>query len=82
MPTDNDVITCNYQNIKGEKFIQIPLNKEQRACLLETILCSKQIPKHECLINVIKELEKHVREEDPERYEKIILKFLVSMKCS
>lgn len=81
MPTDNEVITCNDQ-IKGEKFIQIPLNKEQRACLLETILCSKQKPKHECLIKVIKELERHVREEDPERYEQICLKFLVVSKCS
>lgn len=82
MPTDNDVITCIDQNIKGEKFIQIPLNKEQRACLLETILCSKQIPKHECLIKVIKELERHVREEDPERYKQICLNFLVATKCS
>ena len=81
MPTDNDVITCNDQ-IKGEKFIQIPLNKEQRACLLETILCSKQQPKHECLVKVIDELDRHVRAEDPERYEQIRLKFLVSMKCS
>lgn len=75
MPTDNDVITCNDPNIKGEKFIQIPLNKEQRACLLETILCSKQQPKHECLVKVIQELERHVCEENPERYEKIYLNF-------
>ena len=81
MPTDNDVITCNGQDIKGGEFIQIPLNKEQRACLLETILCSKQ-KKHECLIKVIDELDRHVREEDPERYEQICLKFLVSIKCS
>lgn len=77
---NEDVITCNDPNIKGEKFIQIPLNKEQRACLLETILCSKQ--KHECLIKVIDELDRYVRAEDPERYEKICLQFLVSTKCS
>ena len=81
MLTDNDVITCNGQDIKGEKFIQIPLDKEQRACLLETILCSKQ-KKHECLIKVIDELDRHVRAEDPERYKKICLNFLVSTKCS
>lgn len=80
MPTDNDVITCNDPNIKGEKFIQIALDTEQRACLLETILCSKQ--KHECLIKVIDELKRHVREEDPKRYEKICLNFLVVSKCS
>ena len=80
MPTDNDVITCNDPNIKGEKFIQIALDTEQIACLLETILCSKQ--KHECLIKVIDELERHVREEDPKRYEKICLNFLVVSKCS
>ena len=77
--TENYVVKTNDQ-IKGEKFIQIPLDKEQRACLLETILCSKQ--KNECLIKVIDELDKHVRAEDPERYEQICLKFLVSMKCS
>lgn len=69
--TNEEVITCiDTRNIKGEKIVQIPLNKEQRACLLETILCSKQ-KKHECLIKVIDELDKHVRKEDPERYEEI-----------
>lgn len=77
---NEDVTFCIDQNIKSEKFIQIPLNKEQRACLLETILCSKQ--KHECLIKVIDELDRYVRKEDPERYEKICLNFLVVTKCS
>lgn len=77
---NKDVITCNDPSIKGEKFVQIALNKEQRACLLETILYSKK--KNECLIHVIDELGRHVRADDPERYEKICLKFLVATKCS
>ncbi len=78
--TNNGVITCNDPNIKGEKFVQIALDKEQRACLLDTIICSKQ--KYECLIPVIGELGKHVSKEDPERYEKICLNLLVATKCS
>lgn len=77
---NKDVITCNAQNIKGEKFVQIALNKEQRACLLDTIICSKQ--KHECLLPLIGELEKHVSEEDPEKYDKICCKLFLISKCS
>lgn len=73
------VITCNDQNIKGEKFVQIALNKEQRACLLDTIICSTQ--KYECLIPVIGELEKCVRKEDPERHERICLNGFLMSKC-
>ena len=76
---NEDVITCNGQDIKGETFIQIPLNKEQRACLLDAILCSKQ--RHECLIKVIDELDRCVRTEDPERYEQIRLNFLIATEC-
>lgn len=78
--TNEDVITCNDQNIKGEKIVQMALNKEQRACLLDTIICFK--PKYECLIPVISELEKHVSKEDPERYKRICLTGYLLCKCS
>ena len=77
---NEDVTTCDGQNIKGEKFVQIALNKEQRACLLDTIICSNQ--KYECLIPVIRELEKHVSKEDPERYKRICLTGYLLCKCS
>lgn len=77
---NEDVITCNDPNIKGEKIIKIALNKEQRLCLLDAIVCSKR--KYECLLPVIDELEKHVRKEDPERYERICLKSFMISTCS
>lgn len=66
--------------INSEKIIQIALDKEQRLCLLDTIICSKR--QHECLLPVINELEKYVEKEDPERYETICLKWFVISKCS
>lgn len=70
----------NDPNIKGEKIIQIALNKEQRLCLLDAIVCSRR--KYECLLPVIDELEKHVRKEDPERYERICFKTFIESTCS
>lgn len=78
--TNEEVITCNDPNIKGEKIIQIVLNKEQRLCLLDAIVCSKR--RYKCLLPVIDELEKHVRKEDPKRYETICLKSFVISTCS
>ena len=78
--TNEEVITCNDPNIKGEKIIQIVLNKEQRLCLLDAIVCSKR--RYKCLLPVIDELEKCVRKEDPERYETICLKSFVISTCS
>lgn len=78
--TNEDVITCNDPNIKGEKIIQIALNKEQRLCLLDAIVCSRR--KYECLLPVIDELEKHVRKEEHERYETICLKSFMISTCS
>lgn len=77
---NEDVITCNDPNIKGEKIIQIALNKEQRLCLLDAIVCSRR--KYECLLPVIDELEKRVRKEDPERYERICFKTFIESTCS
>lgn len=77
---NEDVMTCNDQDIKGEKIIQIALNKEQRACLLDVIVCSKR--KYECLLPIIDQLEKQVQKEDPEKYDRICLKFFVISKCS
>ena len=77
--TNKDVITCNDQNIKGEKIVQIALNKEQRACLLDAIICSQR--QHKCLLPVIGELEKHVKKENRERYERICLKCFLMSKC-
>ena len=77
---NEDVITCNDPNIKGEKIIQIALNKEQRLCLLDVIVCSRR--KYECLLPVIDELEKCVRKEDPERYEIIYFKTFIESTCS
>lgn len=70
----------NNPNIKGEKIVQIALNKEQRLCLLDAIVCSRR--KYECLLPVIDELEKHVRTEDPERYERICFKTFIESTCS
>lgn len=70
----------NDPNIKGEKIVQIALNKEQRLCLLDAIVCSRR--KYECLLPVIDELEKHVRKEDPERYERICFKTFIESTCS
>lgn len=70
----------NNPNIKGEKIVQIALNKEQRLCLLDAIVCSRR--KYECLLPVIDELEKHVRKEDPERYERICFKTFIESTCS
>lgn len=78
--TNEEVITCNDPNIKGEKIIQIALNQEQRLCLLDAIVFSKR--KYACLLPVIDELEKHVRKEDPERYETICLKSFMMSTCS
>lgn len=77
---NEEVITCNDPNIKGEKIIQIALNKEQRLCLLDAIVCSRR--KYECLLPVIDELEKQVRKEDPKRYETICLKSFMISACS
>ena len=71
---------CNDPSINGEKIIQIALNKEQRLCLLDAIVCSRR--KYECLLPVINELEKRVRKEDPERYETICLKSFMISTCS
>lgn len=76
----NKDTTRNVPNTNGEKIIQIALDKEQRLCLLDTIVCSKR--KYECLLPVIDELEKCVRKEDPENYDRICLKFFVISKCS
>lgn len=78
--TNEEVITCNDPNIKGEKIIKIALDKEQRLCLLDAIVCSRR--KYECLLPVIDELEKHVRKEDSERYETICLKSFMISTCS
>ena len=77
--TNEEVITCNDPNIKGEKIIQIALNQEQRLCLLDAIVCSKR--KYACLLPVIDELEKHVRKEDPKIHETMCLRCSVSSIC-
>lgn len=77
--SDKD-ITCNDPNIKGEKIIQIALNKEQRLCLLDAIVCSRR--KYECLLPVIDELEKHVRKENPKIHETMCLRCSVASKCN
>lgn len=71
---------CNDPSINGEKMTQIALDKEQRLCLLDAIVCSKR--RYECLLPVIDELENHVRKEDPERYETICLKSFMISTCS
>lgn len=68
--------TSNDLNFEGEKIVQIPLNKEQRVCLLDVILCSKQ--RYECLLPVVGELEKHVSKEDPERHERMCVNALMA----
>lgn len=80
MPKKTNKDTSNVTSINGEKIIHIALDKEQRACLLDVIVCSKR--KYECLLPVIEELEKLVREEDPERYETICLKCFVVSTCN
>lgn len=80
--TNEEVITCNDPTIKGEKTIQIALNKEQRACLLDIIVCSKPKQKYKCLLPVIDQLEQCVKKDDPEQFEKICLKYFVTSKCS
>lgn len=67
--TNEEVITCNDPNIKGEKIVKIPLDKEQRVALLKAILFSNS--KHKCLMPIIDILEKHVRKENEDEYDKI-----------
>lgn len=79
---NEEVITCNDPTIKGEKTIQIALNKEQMACLLDIIVCFKPMTqKYKCLIPVIKQLEQCVKKDDPEQFERICLKYFVASKC-
>ena len=67
--TNEEVITCNGQDIKGEKIVQIPLDKEQRVALLKAILFSNS--RNNCLMPIIDILEKHVRKENEDEYDKI-----------
>ena len=68
--TNEEVITCiDTRNIKGEKIVQIPLDKEQRVALLKAILFSNS--KNKCLMPIIDILEKHVRKENEDEYDKI-----------
>lgn len=76
---NDEKVTCNDPNIKGEKIVQLALNKEQRQALLDALIVLSQ-KRYECLLPIIEQLKKHVKEEDPECYDMLCFKALVMKK--
>lgn len=57
----------------GELIVKLTTNKEQRFALLESIVMN--VTEYDCLKPLVEVLEKHVREENPDLYGFLCLKY-------
>lgn len=57
----------------GELIVKLTTNKEQRFALLESIVMNSA--EYDCLKPLVEVLEKHVREENPDLYGFLCLKY-------
>ena len=68
------------QNKSDVKEITLTLNVEQAGDLLSSMVTSTE--RHECLLEVMGELEKFVKKYDKDKYEAILMKYFIRQKLN